>query len=86
MEVVIGIITVLHYVSFIVKALFLILFSPLIILYFTLKYAIFRFILKRELMKSGMKRSEASMLLRDVKFIMPTKTINRKTKIITQNI
>jgi len=58
--------TVFHWVKFIIKIILLIVFSPLILLYFWLKICIYRFTVKHELRKYKLSNSQIKSLMSDM--------------------
>jgi hypothetical protein len=58
--------TILHWVKAIIKILLLIVFSPLILLYFWLKISVYRFVVKHELRKYKLSKNQIKCLMSDM--------------------
>ena len=59
-------IAIFHWVKAIIKILLLIIFMPLILLYFWLKISIYRFIVRHELRKCNMSQNQIKYLMSDI--------------------
>lgn len=60
-------VTAVHIIKFIVKLLLLIILSPVIILWVFVKFRIYKLVLKRNLIKTGMPKGQAKSLAKSVK-------------------
>ncbi|MDF2686790.1 MAG: hypothetical protein K0S55_1973 [Clostridia bacterium] len=61
--------TILYFISLIIKVILLIILSPFIILILIFRFCLYKTVLKRQLIKSGMSRNEAGYLLKDLKMM-----------------
>ena len=59
-------ITIFHWIKFIIKIILLIVCMPLILLYFWAKISVYRFIVKREFRKCKMPENQIKYLMSDV--------------------
>lgn len=62
-------ITVLHYIKFVIKLLLFIILLPLAILWYMIKFYIYKFEFKRNLMKSGMPNDVTKRFSKDIKLM-----------------
>lgn len=63
-------ITALRYIKFVIKLLLFLILLPLTIICFIIKFSIYKFELKRNLMESGMPKDAAEEFTQNVKFNM----------------